>query len=210
MKKTLLIFAAMSCVLTVGAETAVVPECNTNTPGWGNNLGTVRFKTSEIWKIGDQEWSDVVTATNCQKETFDGGTNNPANFNADCRKNITGFGDLFSWCAVVRFARHLCPAPWRVPTVRDFIQLDEALGGEGERRRNDSKTLVEYNIWGGGFGGFCDADGTLNDQGFGAFYWAISENRAGRGSRLNFFTNGYISPQGWDSKALGHMVRCVR
>ena len=204
----------MSVVLfasTVVAQRPDISECNRETPGWGRNLGEVRFLTNKTWIVGSLEWSDVVIAENCQKETFNGGTVDPRNFNADCRKNSDGLGDLFSWCAVGRYVRQLCPDNWRVPTTQDFMYLDEFFGGNGERRRVDRTTLAQYTeTWGGSYGGICRPDGRLEDQNNGAFYWAISAGRTGTGSRLNFFTNGYISPQGWVSKNFGHTVRCVR
>jgi uncharacterized protein (TIGR02145 family) len=209
MKKTFSCLAAIVLGLTISTR-SLASECNTNTPGWGSSLGKVSFRTNQTWKVGDQEWSDVVIAENCQKETYNGGTDIPVNFNADCRKNATDLGDLFSWCAVVRFEKQLCPKGWRVPTVNDFIQFDEALGGEGERRKMEVEIIVEFNILGNSYGGWCDSEGNLKDQGFGAFYWTATESKPGKGSRMNFFKDGYSSPQGWDSKALGHAVRCVR
>ena len=111
--------------------------CNKLTPGFGENLGTIAFATDSTWSIiGNghvQIWSDAITATNCQKTTFDGGMKN--NLNADCRSNSGFRGDLFSWCVVYRFADQLCPSPWRVPTVQDFINLDIAMGGNGLHRQ---------------------------------------------------------------------------
>jgi uncharacterized protein (TIGR02145 family) len=209
--------------------------CNKNTPGWGNNLGTISFASNRTWKIGNQTWSDAVQATNCNKTAFNGGEYGklsrrhmvahgnipwneipffnappPNNFNADCRSNPDQKGDLFSWCAVARFWRQLCPDGWRVPTTRDFILLDEYFGGDGDRRRDSEALITKYTEWGGVRGGACEPNGTLVDQGVGAFYWAISTVRPGKGNRLNFFTDGYVSPQGWDNKNLGHTLRCVR
>jgi len=53
-------------------------------------------------------------------------------FLIDCRSNPGQKGDLFSWRAVSELKDVLCPYPWRVPTVQDFIDLDIALGGTGE------------------------------------------------------------------------------
>ena len=45
-------------------------ECNDTIPGWGENLGEITFKTNRTWIVGNQEWSEVVMATACQKETY--------------------------------------------------------------------------------------------------------------------------------------------
>jgi uncharacterized protein (TIGR02145 family) len=186
--------------------------CNMLTPGWGSNLGTVTRGTQE-WQISGngitQIWSDVVTATNCQKTTFAGGSMD--NFNADCRSNPNHKGDLFSWCAVRRFANQLCPAPWRVPTTEDFRDLDIAMGGTGNSRTDldfvDSNYITR---WGGAFGGNCVSDGTLWSQGSRGYYWSQSENDGTNGRSLNFDTNGTINPQSWDGKNYGLTLRCVQ
>ena len=122
--------------------------CNRDMPGWGNSLGTVSFVSDRTWRVGSQIWSDVVTATACQKPTFMGlmrpqiyshhpqiyssdnvisrGIIRYAGFSADCRTLTHLSGDLFSWCAVVRFANQLCPYPWRVPTREDITVLSNS------------------------------------------------------------------------------------
>jgi uncharacterized protein (TIGR02145 family) len=210
MKKLLLCIVIVVCAGIINAQSVTATLCNTDISGFGNNLGAVSFRTDQTYKSSNQEWSDVVIAENCQKETYDGGVDSLSIFNADCRKNADGFGDLFSWCAINRFERFICPRGWRVPSVNDFILLDEHFGGHGDRRNVDTEILAKYNVFGNAFGGYCEADGTLKDQESSAYYWSNSENRAGRGKRLNFFSDGYISPQGWESKTLGHMLRCVR
>jgi len=200
-----------TCTLIV----LVATGCNTNTPGWGSSLGTVTRGTQE-WTISDhgitQIWSDAVTAINCQKTTFNGGTLTPVNFNADCRSNPDYPGDLFSWCAVVRFQDQLCPAPWRVPTMQDFIDLDIALGGNGNNRTIAIPRFVADNYitrWGGRFGGYCNSSGSLLHQGNLGNYWSQTEFDTTTGRFLLFLT-GYVSPQDWNYKTNGYAVRCVR
>ena len=146
--------------------------CNDSIPGWGESLGVISFKTDRTWIVGNQEWSDVVMAEACQKKSFNSETKNHTiiirndtlggqiwpryyeSYNADCRSNLN-YGDLFSWCAVYRFRKELCPDDWRVPTRQDFIDLDIALGGTGERRflpDYDSfirDTYLNPDVWGG-------------------------------------------------------------
>ena len=196
--------------------------CNMLTPGWGSSLGTVT-RGSETTITGHgitQIWSDAVTATNCQKTIFNGSTSDSenSNFNADCRSNPDYPGDLFSWCAVIRFQDQLCPAPWRVPTMQDFINLDIALGGNGNNRgawTSDIATLQfvtdnYINRWGGAFGGNCLPAGSLNGQDFFAYYWSQTEGSATGGRGLHFNTNGLIWPQDSVDKSAGFSLRCVR
>jgi len=168
-----------TCVLTV----VMLNRCNVNTPNWGNSLGTVTRGGERTISGNDitQIWSDVVTATSCQKETYAGGAN--GNFNADCRSSPDFSGDLFSWCAVVRFQDELCPAPWRVPTKEDFINLDKAMGGSGAREQWSSGLRDNYiNIWGGAYSDHCNPEGVLSTTRGGnlswgnAFYWSQAED----------------------------------
>jgi len=127
--------------------------CNTNTPGWGTDLGTITWGSSSNTDIEmgttvirgtdgrpDQLWSGPVFTTACAKgntqngNEFSGGT--VGNYNADCRQSLPSVsnratsisGDFFSWCAVHRFGYQLCPYPWRVPSTEDFGILHQNLG----------------------------------------------------------------------------------
>jgi len=196
--------------------------CNFNTPGWGESLGVVSFYTDNEWIIEGngitQIWSDAVTANACQKETFNGGNLEVQDFNADCRSNPNFPGDLFSWCAVVRFADTLCsPAQgWRVPRMQDFIDLDIALGGTGESRdfSDENAQFVEVNYinrWGGAFGGFGrSAEGCLWFQSSCGFYWSQSEYDTTLGRSFRFIDSGFVFPQPSKFKGFGFSVRCVR
>jgi len=136
--------------------------------------------------------------------------------NADCRENRRRYGNLFSWCAVVRFQNELCPAPWRVPTTEDFKTLNTTLGGEdvsvafgynNERVRNNY-----LNIWGADYGGWCTNEGELRSQGFHAVYWSQSRQTPGGPFSLFIHSNGNIIPQNLlnFSKFLGLTLRCVQ
>jgi len=194
------------------AVVATQGGCNIGTPGWGESLGTVTFHSQghNVVISGhgiSQIWSGAVTATNCQKTTFAVGPTN--NFNAECRSNPDFPGDLFSWCAVVRFADMLCPYPWRVPTRQDFINLDIAMGGSGNNR-SETPQFIQDNyitLWGGAFSGL---GGTFWGQGDWGFYWSQSERNADQVFRLNFHVVGGVSPQSWSLKHYGTSLRCVR
>ena len=175
-----------------------------------NLIGKVSFKTSTIWTIpaahgvAKQEWSDVVMASGAKKDSYNGNV-------ADCRQNQAGYGDLFSWEAVNTYKDQLCPAPWRVPTQQDFIDLDIAMGGIGEYRIDLTFVNDKYlALWGGAFGGNCHSGGTLYGQGSWAYYWSATEDNATGARSLYFATDGNISPQSWCNKDLGLALRCVR
>jgi hypothetical protein len=154
------------------------PGCNANEPGFGWNLGIVDRGGERIitGRNFTQIWSDPVTASNCQKETFDGGSQ--TSFNADCRSNPSGFrGDFFSWCAVVRFAEVLCPYPWRVPTREDFMRLSNALCDNWEGSYFIPPHLTRcchrefVMTWGGFHHGFSDPSGNVHERGRLVYYW---------------------------------------
>jgi uncharacterized protein (TIGR02145 family) len=232
----ILSLAFISCkskkqVVLIGlTDTAFLKEvrCNLRTPGWGTSLGIVSFATDSTWTISNdtitQIWSDAVTASNCQKTKFNG-ERSQNSFNADCRSNPDRKGDLFSWCAVVRFQDTLCPYPWRVPTAQDFIDLDIALGSDGGyhvSRTLDSleNLLVSYFIWGGEPSGGCYLHGTMKHQGSVAFYWSQSKFRAyntdtshGLALQFGFCTSNkewFTGPQDGKWKGSGVSLRCVR
>jgi len=225
MKKnsTIVFFVTLSFgVFAQQADTIAMTGCNFNTPGWGESLGVVSFHTDSTWAIvGNgitQFWSDAVTATACQKAVFDGGFDNwmyPAHsdFNADCRSNPDFPGDLFSWCAVVRFADSLCFYPWRVPTMKDFIDLDIAIGGTGNGRDGVSPFVTNgyINLWGGTFGGVSLPSGTLDTQGTWGAYWSQTDGNDSGAHCFGFTTTttGIVGPQLWGLKNFGFTLRCV-
>jgi uncharacterized protein (TIGR02145 family) len=163
------------------------------------------FKTDTTWTIPNGgTWSDVVMSTRCRKTSFNGNT-------ADCRQNEGNYGDLFSWYAVDAWKNELCPAPWRVPTKDDFVNLDKALDGTGKNEQYNTTLRDKYlNSWGGAYGGYCDSDGTLYSQGSIARYWSQSEYSSGRAYSLRFDTSGYVDPQDYNNKYHGFTLRCVR
>jgi len=210
---TILVITLSFCVFAQQSNTIAMTGCNTNIPGWGNSLGSVSFASNQTWTIGNQTWSDAVTATACQKETFNGGCRKTLNFSADCRSNPGFPGDFFSWCAIVRFAVDFCPYPWRVPTREDFITLDRILGGTGIFRNTRSPRSIRnhfINRWGGAFGGFCYSDDLLLNRGSWGLYWTLSEQSADQGFGLFFDTRGNIIPQNSANKGSGLALRCVQ
>ena len=194
-------------------------RCSENAPLWGANLGAVSFSTDTEWTIEghgiSQIWSDAVIAEACNKTTFNGGSS-MGPFFADCRSNISGVrgsGDMFSWCAVVRFREVLCPHPWRVPTEQDFINLDLAMGGNGINRStamNDPFMTENYIIrWGGVL---------WADNNRFAHYWSQCDHPTGtdQGFELRFGQGGgqwdqpTINPNRLQHKSTGRVLRCVR
>jgi uncharacterized protein (TIGR02145 family) len=182
--------------------------------------GKVSFKTNKTWVVDNQEWSDVVMSTSCRKKTFTTATGRDDDGRwlpvADCRSN-PGYGDLFSGGAINEFKDLLCPAPWRVPTMQDFYDLDVALGGGGRGRgcRLDfiqivSEKYLNPSVWGGTFGGFCGIGGGLDRQGEQAEYWTQTQDGSPRWNYNFKFTNDdYVCNNAINTR-YGAMLRCVR
>jgi uncharacterized protein (TIGR02145 family) len=186
---------------------------NNGTGGGWATCGTASFASAQTWTVGSQTWSDAVQCTGCG-ETFDGG--NSDGYKADCRSVSPYKGHLFSWQAVKDYAKVLCPDGngWRVPTKDDFINLDKALGGTGERRYNDETTSNKYlNDWGGEYGGYCESNGARRGQGANAFYWSLTgvEGSAYNIYALAFSSAGTNEPvYAGGMKSEGNAVRCVK
>ena len=172
-------------------------------------LGTITFKSSQTWKVGNQEWSDVVMATGCKKNDYKGYDNSIHKFHADCRQN-PGHGDLYSWEAVNRYGEYLCPDGWRVPDTADFRALDIALGGTGKSQSSPTLLLEYFTVWGATYGGRCDEDGKLLNFGSDALYWSKPAQSPSFGYYLQLFSNNRIVPQNINHKFFGFMLRCVR
>jgi len=193
-----------------------------NTTNTDRNVNSTTISGNGI----NQVWSAHVFASNCDKTAFAGGTS--PNFQSDCRRSHATLrfytdpggrptGDLFSWCAVVRFADQLCPYPWRVPTCADFANLVIALGGSGFAENNPTvrdrlvaSSGVPGQFWGGAFGGDCDVNGGLFNQGNVGMYWSQTEAVAASARHLSFHINDNVSPDFPNSKQRGFALRCVR
>jgi uncharacterized protein (TIGR02145 family) len=187
------------------------------------NFGRVGFTSTDTWTVEGngikQTWSAPVITSNCYKTNFSGYNENTSSYTIDCRtqRNKTDrakYGDLFTFCAVTRYHNVLCPDGWRVPSGQDFIDLDIAMGGTGETRGNvqdfiNSNYLNNY-VWGGGYGGYCSADGTLQNQGKVAIYWSQTENATDYGAALVFDIYGYVYEPFWSYEWAGLTLRCVK
>jgi uncharacterized protein (TIGR02145 family) len=221
MKKLLFLTTILSLVFISCGEEKPQPE----EKGWDTSLGKASFATDSTWIIVSadsaiiQEWSDAVQTLYCgnkQHSDYDG-VNSRDGYNIDCYSRRSRKGDLFSWRAVAE-VEDLCPEGWRVPTCQDFINLDIALGGDGQRRDGeDYIPFINENYfgrWGGTQSFLCTF--TLIFQGG---YWSQSESNANNGLALLFNVRfseyfnvhyGNINPQDVNSKSIGIPLRCVR
>lgn len=189
-----------------------IARCNNEMPSWGDaGLGEISFISDSTWTIGSQTWSDAVTATKCKKTVYNNDAQPGTIYKADCRDNpnpsrITG--DLFSWCAAVRFEHQLCPGDWRLPTREDFVALDRALGGNGSATGNMSPKYLSQ--WGGKTNGGCGPLGNifyLNDR---IYHWSSTPAANTTAYHLLVYVPGTSYPQNTSSKGYGLSIRCVK
>jgi len=209
-----------------------------NIVNFGTNFGTVSFVSDQEWQIvlGDgsvQIWSDAVQATACDKENFVGSLprcllcpdascsnciergRTTGIFLTDCCSSPEHKGHYFSWCAIARFAHVLCPEPWRVPTAKDFCELDKALFGTTACRSNvttpEKLTETYINTWGGAFSGTIASQGGMHHSNTRGYYWSSTEYSEEYPYHLQYNIHGNVQPQSVvNIKSLGFSLRCVR
>ncbi|MDR0694402.1 MAG: hypothetical protein LBF81_03780 [Prevotellaceae bacterium] len=191
------------------------------------DLGTVSFTAGDpVQIVGNgvsQIWSRPVTATGCQKETYNGGTLD--NADADCRKNTNYAGDYFSGCAAFRYHAQLCPPPWRVPSALDVINLTSAYGCSAA---GNSEACVRkfVDMWKADFRGELNATNGLTFGNRVGSIWAIVQRTSKidaahynmgvlRWTNEVNSTHGTKLPWWYNAEAIiglpqGTIVRCVR
>jgi hypothetical protein len=153
--------------------------------------------SGRIWPIGNQLWSDHINAPDCDKTSFDGGTELQPK--ADCRKN-PAYYYLYSWLYVYQNQNRLCPAPWRVPTREDFAELHTVM------HRDTVDCVV---VWGGALGGNT-YEGKMLMIGSIGYYWTAEESDLSHAYNLFFSKGGGHILQSHDRKTFGFQIRCVQ
>jgi uncharacterized protein (TIGR02145 family) len=180
------------------------------------DLGVVSFtQGSEITITGSsytQIWSRPVTATGCQKGTYNGGFNDGSagSVKSDCRTNPGYAGDFFSWCAVVKYASQVCPFPWRIPTPDDFCRLHKAVTGANCVEAANVAWIQAYQTkWAPEFSGECD-NSIFYNVGLAVLYnvnGIVADSR----SRFNITkADGLVNFGYAGNRATGRALRCVR
>ncbi|MDR3350942.1 MAG: hypothetical protein LBN98_04795 [Prevotellaceae bacterium] len=151
--------------------------------------------STQTWTFGEQTWSDAIQMPDCNKETFDDGTNEEPK--ADGR-SYTEDGHTwyyYSWPYVDAHKATMCPSPWRVPTTEDFFELLAANAAAADLQA----------AW--GYGGYANST-SVEYTGSYAWYWASTENGTNYAYFMNFSTSG--ADTGYASKYYGFQVRCVK
>lgn len=134
--------------------------------------------------------------------------------------NYGAYGVLYNWAA----AEAACPAGWHLPTIEEWTQLADYLGGKSVAGAKLKETDIAH--WQESYtdvtnetgftalpGGFRDFDGTFKSTGYRGYWWTATE-----GSELYSVWHIHISynagGMGTDafaySKFGGLSVRCVK
>ena len=216
-----------------------LPGGTTGNPG--EVTPTFEFHPGQTMTVGNQVWSTPVfgcvrgaTANftgviGAAGATAGGMRVAGGTFNADCRRNINfqTEGDLYSWCAVMRFGHLMCPYPWRIPYAEDFAILDKAIRADipGQEFRSGWESYVSeevvaefIRVWRVPFSGMIltgqnamqtPPAGISGRGAFGA-YWTQTEHSPNSAYFFYIGSGGQIHPQHPGVKSAGRTVRCVR
>jgi uncharacterized protein (TIGR02145 family) len=134
--------------------------------------------------------------------------------------NYGAYGVLYNWTA----AKAACPAGWHLPTIEEWIQLANYLGGKSVAGSKLKETHITHwresytNVTNEtGFtalpGGFRDFDGTFKSTGYRGYWWSATDGNESF-SVWHIHMSYNASGLGMDSfaysKAGGLSIRCVK
>ena len=186
--------------------------------------------SSQTWTIISddqtikQEWTDYIVYDGAGKVAA--GT--IANFSstgttADYRNNPGYRGYMYNWYYVKAHEAELCPAPWRVPSKADIVNMDLAMGGTGESQENVPGQVQKYESKGFIYSGRAMTDNTFaylgrigyiltneqadNDANYPS-HFCIKNGTQGDAYPVVYPKNEYHT--GTNTKNVGFPVRCVR
>jgi uncharacterized protein (TIGR02145 family) len=134
--------------------------------------------------------------------------------------NYGAYGVLYNWAA----AKTACPAGWHLPTIEEWNQLADYLGGKsvagiklketGTGHWQTTSTDVTNET---GFtalpGGFRNFDGTFKSSGYRGYWWSATEGDETYSAyhiHLSYNAGGMGMESFANSKAGGLSVRCVK
>jgi uncharacterized protein (TIGR02145 family) len=167
--------------------------------------------STQIWVIGTQVWSAPLmkAQTGCNPTT-NFSTTNPPTAAYYRSVDLYGGGYYYNGKCVNDYATQLCPDPWRVPTMDDFVALDKALGGTGNARNVDKTWITEkyLTMWGGVLSGQPYYSNSWYEDGSHGYYWSVSGSTSALYC-LRIYTTS-IDPAHSHPTWTGHQVRCVR
>ncbi len=213
------------CGTASATGTITVTACPTPTVGdIDNNIYNTVSIGNQCWtkenlrvsRYNDGTLIPIVTAPTAWGSLTTGGRSWYSN---DSTTYENPYGNLYNWYAV-NDSKKLCPTGWHVPTDVEWTTLTETLGGLSVAGGKMKSTGTNY--WSSpntdadntsGFsalpGGYRGSDGYFIDISYLAVFWSATENvSSGAWYRMNS-DFGNVG-RGYDGKAFGASVRCLR
>ena len=132
--------------------------------------------------------------------------------------NYATYGVLYNWPAVM--TEGICPSGWHIPSVGEFTQLTDYLGGEGvaggkmkevgyDHWNSPNAGATNSSGWTGLPGGFNDALSGFNYLGNYPNWWSASQTTYNSWQYRLFYDNDDFF-RSFSARSNGFSARCVR
>jgi uncharacterized protein (TIGR02145 family) len=160
-----------------------------------NNFTDARDgKVYKTVKIGTQEWMVQNLAFKPENGYWP--------YNND-ESNVQKYGYLYDW----NTANVVCPEGWHLPTMTEFEQLINFLGGE----KAAYKALIAKGISGFSvlFGGCRNNDGTFEGIGSYTNFWTSTNDKGKNAQSLGFYPENLDVQFEAEDRSIGFPVRCL-
>ena len=137
---------------------------------------------------------------------------------AKATSNYATYGVLYNWIA----AKLACPSRWHLPTVAEWIKLENALTGTDKMSQLAGNTSLWYSgdlknssqFGMSGFsalpGGLRHARSSFGSVGLNGHWWSATESESSYAWSRGMRYNRSDVRRGNDTKANGFSVRCIR
>jgi uncharacterized protein (TIGR02145 family) len=172
------------------------------------NLKVSKFKNGDnITEVTDNvQWSGLSTPALC--------------FYDNDEANEDPYGLMYNWY-VVKDSRGLCPTGWHVPTVDDWTELTDFLGGElvagGKLKESGTSHWQSPNEGATNSSGFTavpggrrNTDGSFIQLGTKALFWTSTEFNSESAMRNGIENSGTEIESENGNKKYGFSVRCIK
>jgi hypothetical protein len=147
--------------------------------------------STQTLTFGNQTWSDAIQIPECSKTDFTESYTAP-----HCRSYTYGGHTFYyyNWPYVNVNKSTLCPSPWRVPSILDFMNFN---------------TTVSALVSAWGYGGYARGDSVVAEESL-AFYWTSTEDDTYDAYYLQYTGGNTSLILTSPVKRLGFQVRCVK
>jgi len=204
----------------------IILSCiNSNSQTHCPSLSTLKYagKTYHTVQIGEQCWLkenlNIGTMIKANQEQSDNKIIEKYCFD-DYAPNCEKYGGLYLWSEAMQYSRipgaqGICPSGWHIPTKTEFNILASIVNNDGNKLKlvgvgSDSGLGTNTS----GFSALMSSDrndeGAFDDLGYSAFFWGSTQQGAKLAFDFCLGKNDNEILQGYDSKALGVNIRCIK